>query len=361
MSDQTPTPPPCCVVLSPGLTQLRALQLAVDAGYASATAARQWGVEQSQCSSSSLTALCQLTRLTHLALHTEGCSMSDITAAVINLTALRALCLSGNSLVFLPAVIPRLTQLQLLVLQQQVSLYELDLMSTSCPRLKYLEALGVIETAGAQQNLLPYQFLLPTTIATEFLAAAAAAAGTLLGPGADSLSQRNHRWVRAEVCNTFVVDSVIGTVTPAGTVVSPALTDVAATFYSELHGDAGRAAAEAAKLMRSFNSQMPPSSSSSGGKRMHHIQIVPPSCDSAAAAAGSTLQPVAEQQCSGSCVASVWWCQLLSAQDDLKQSVLAYTVNKLHMSDRVRLSRDMACTRADRAAIHGVNRHPEHD
>ena len=106
------------------LQQLRALQLSVEAGYNAPHMAHAWGLGEGvegSGPSSCIQGLSCLTRLTHLGLHSNGSSVRELTAALLPLTGLRELLLSGSSVVHVPAVATKLTRLQLLVLQQQVS------------------------------------------------------------------------------------------------------------------------------------------------------------------------------------------------------------------------------------------------
>jgi hypothetical protein len=105
------------------LQQLRALQLSVEAGYTAPHMAHAWGLGvgvEGAGPPSCIQGLSSLTRLTHLALHSNGASVKEMTMALMPLTGLRELLLSGSSVVHLPAVATKLTRLQMLVLQQQV-------------------------------------------------------------------------------------------------------------------------------------------------------------------------------------------------------------------------------------------------
>jgi len=107
------------------LQQLQALQLSVEAGFSAPSMAHAWGLgvgHEGAGLPSSIQGLSCLSRLTHLALHSNGASTREMTAAVVKLTRLRELLLSGSSIVHLPAVVTRLTNLELLVLQQQVGM-----------------------------------------------------------------------------------------------------------------------------------------------------------------------------------------------------------------------------------------------
>jgi hypothetical protein len=106
------------------LRQLRALQLSVEAGYSAPHMAHVWGLgvgEQGSGPPACIQGLSTLTRLTHLSLHSNGASTREMTSSLVTLTHLRELLLSGSSVVHLPFLATRLTNLQLLVLQQQVS------------------------------------------------------------------------------------------------------------------------------------------------------------------------------------------------------------------------------------------------
>jgi hypothetical protein len=102
------------------------------AGYHAPHLAFEWGLVPphpephsllATASSSNLVALSRLSRLTHLALHVSGAAAADVGAALMPLRRLRELLLSGSSggPLPLPAVMGGMRELQLLVVQQQVS------------------------------------------------------------------------------------------------------------------------------------------------------------------------------------------------------------------------------------------------
>jgi hypothetical protein len=106
----------------------------------------------------------------------------SLTAAVLQLTSIRELLMSGPTPLLLPQLLLSLQQqqqqqqqqgLQLLVLQQQLGLWELETLLQRFSGLKYLEVLGFWEAAGAVQSLGPVQGLLGERAAMELLNMAA--------------------------------------------------------------------------------------------------------------------------------------------------------------------------------------------
>ncbi|WIA24088.1 hypothetical protein OEZ85_013695 [Tetradesmus obliquus] len=190
-----------------GLKQLRAVQLSVDGGFNAEHAAFHWGVgagQQGAGGASNIAAIGQLTRLTHLALHANGADSASLTAALLQLTNIRELLMSGPTPLLLPQLLlsPTFQQqqqqqqgLQLLVLQQQLGLWELQKLLQRFSGLKYLEVLGFWEAAGAVQSLGPVQGLMDERASLNLLKRAAVNASTLLGPAADLLSQANPCWL----------------------------------------------------------------------------------------------------------------------------------------------------------------------
>jgi hypothetical protein len=100
----------------------------------------------------------------------------------MKLTGIRELLLSGSTPLLLPQLLISNTfqqqqqqqqGLQLLVLQQQLGLWELQTLLQRFSGLKYLEVLGFWEAAGAVQALGPVQGLMQEAHAVRVLEATA--------------------------------------------------------------------------------------------------------------------------------------------------------------------------------------------